>query len=124
MAAAAERERKAAAENARLEAAAAAAMREQAVAAEVEKQHAEAMAIAEAAVAALSDFSTWTYERLRDTINTSTGLCKSSRDYKHRLAGGRFADVEILQACRGEFHRRMRAYRQWKLTNAKNTRKN
>ncbi|KAK0424459.1 hypothetical protein QR680_008675 [Steinernema hermaphroditum] len=44
------------------------------------------------------DLSKWTYAELRDTINTSS-------------------DIELLEACRAEFHRRLRAYQQWKKNN-------
>jgi len=41
----------------------------------------------------------WTYSDLRDTINTE-------------------CDLEILEACREEFHRRLKAYQAWKSRNA------
>ena len=44
------------------------------------------------------DLSKWKYADLRDTINTS-------------------CDVELLEACREEFHRRLKVYHQWKTTN-------
>ena len=44
------------------------------------------------------DLSKWKYADLRDTINTS-------------------CDVELLKACREEFHRRLKVYHQWKTTN-------
>lgn len=37
----------------------------------------------------------WNYAKLRDTINTSN-------------------DIELLEACREEFHRRLKVYHQWK----------
>lgn len=41
---------------------------------------------------------TWNYAQLRDTINTSN-------------------DIELLEACREEFHRRLKVYHQWKHRN-------
>ncbi|XP_042638519.1 unconventional myosin-VI [Orycteropus afer afer] len=50
------------------------------------------------------DLSTWKYAELRDTINTS-------------------CDIELLAACREEFHRRLKVYHAWKSKNKKrNTR--
>ena len=46
------------------------------------------------------DLSKWTYAKLRDTINTS-------------------CDVELLDSCREEFHRRLKVYHAWKTTNRK-----
>merc|ERR1712223_242108 len=48
------------------------------------------------------DLSNWKYAELRDTINTS-------------------CDIELLEACREEFHRRLKVYHAWK---AKNKKKN
>ncbi|XP_040569535.1 unconventional myosin-VI isoform X2 [Lepeophtheirus salmonis] len=48
------------------------------------------------------DLSKWKYAELRDTINTS-------------------CDIELLEACREEFHRRLKVYHAWK---AKNRKKN
>ena len=48
------------------------------------------------------DLSKWKYADLRDTINTS-------------------CDIELLEACREEFHRRLKVYHAWK---AKNKKKN
>lgn len=47
------------------------------------------------------DLSKWKYSELRDAINTS-------------------CDIELLEACREEFHRRLKVYHAWK---AKNKRK-
>lgn len=44
------------------------------------------------------DLSSWKYAELRDTINTS-------------------CDIELLEACRLEFQRRLKVYHQWKKTN-------
>jgi myosin-6 len=44
------------------------------------------------------DLSRWKYADLRDTINTSV-------------------DVELLEACREEFHRRLKVYHAWKTKN-------
>lgn len=41
----------------------------------------------------------WNYAQLRDTINTSS-------------------DIELLEACREEFHRRLKVYHQWKFRNS------
>merc|ERR1711892_1415390 len=48
------------------------------------------------------DLAKWKYAELRDTINTS-------------------CDIELLEACREEFHRRLKVYHAWK---AKNRKKN
>merc|ERR1719410_885957 len=48
------------------------------------------------------DLSKWKYAELRDTINTS-------------------CDIELLESCREEFHRRLKVYHAWK---AKNRKKN
>merc|ERR1712151_628058 len=44
------------------------------------------------------DLSKWKYADLRDTINTS-------------------CDVDLLEACREEFHRRLKVYHDWKTKN-------
>merc|ERR1719189_2876928 len=46
------------------------------------------------------DLSKWKYAELRDTINTS-------------------CDIELLEACREEFHRRLKVYHAWKAKNRK-----
>ncbi|KAH7726682.1 myosin protein [Aphelenchoides avenae] len=46
------------------------------------------------------DLSSWKYVDLRDAINTSN-------------------DIDLLNACREEFHRRLRVYQDWKAKNAK-----
>ncbi|CAG0898127.1 unnamed protein product [Darwinula stevensoni] len=46
------------------------------------------------------DLSKWKYSELRDTINTS-------------------CDLELLEACREEFHRRLKVYHAWKSKNKK-----
>ncbi|CAH1799090.1 unnamed protein product [Owenia fusiformis] len=51
---------------------------------------------------AKQDLSKWKYAELRDTINTS-------------------CDVELLEACRIEFHRRLKVYHAWKTKNKKRT---
>ncbi|KAK4321632.1 hypothetical protein Pmani_007579 [Petrolisthes manimaculis] len=48
------------------------------------------------------DLSKWKYAELRDTINTS-------------------CDLELLEACRSEFHRRLKVYHAWKAKNKKRT---
>lgn len=44
------------------------------------------------------DLSKWKYSDLRDTINTS-------------------CDIDLLEACRHEFHRRLKVYHAWKAKN-------
>ena len=44
----------------------------------------------------------WKYSELRDTINTS-------------------CDIDLLEACKAEFHRRLKVYHEWKAKNAKNS---
>jgi len=46
------------------------------------------------------DLSKWKYAELRDTINTS-------------------CDIELLEGCREEFHRRLKVYHAWKAKNRK-----
>ncbi len=46
------------------------------------------------------DLSKWKYAELRDTINTS-------------------CDIDLLEACREEFHRRLKVYHAWKAKNKK-----
>ncbi|XP_061177543.1 unconventional myosin-VI-like isoform X4 [Saccostrea echinata] len=48
------------------------------------------------------DLSKWKYAELRDAINTS-------------------CDIELLDACREEFHRRLKVYHSWKQKNKKKT---
>ncbi|KOC60849.1 Myosin heavy chain 95F [Habropoda laboriosa] len=48
------------------------------------------------------DLSNWKYSELRDAINTS-------------------CDIELLEACRHEFHRRLKVYHAWKARNRKRT---
>ncbi|XP_077297660.1 myosin heavy chain 95F jaguar isoform X2 [Arctopsyche grandis] len=48
------------------------------------------------------DLSKWKYSELRDTINTS-------------------CDIELLEACRHEFHRRLKVYHAWKAGKQKRT---
>jgi myosin-6 len=47
----------------------------------------------------------WKYSELRDTINTS-------------------CDIDLLEACKAEFHRRLKVYHEWKAKNAKNNMSN
>lgn len=54
----------------------------------------------EAAANKKYDLSKWKYAELRDTINTS-------------------CDIELLEACREEFHRRLKVYHAWKARNKK-----
>ncbi|TNN26421.1 Unconventional myosin-VI [Liparis tanakae] len=46
------------------------------------------------------ELSKWKYAELRDAINTS-------------------CDIELLAACREEFHRRLKVYHAWKSKNKK-----
>ncbi|CAG9815351.1 unnamed protein product [Phaedon cochleariae] len=63
----------------------------------------EAMKSQQAALAnSKYDLSKWRYSELRDTINTS-------------------CDIELLEACRHEFHRRLKVYHAWKAKNKKRT---
>uniref|UniRef100_A0A2P2HZY0 Unconventional myosin-VI-like n=1 Tax=Hirondellea gigas TaxID=1518452 RepID=A0A2P2HZY0_9CRUS len=55
-----------------------------------------------AAASSKYDLSKWKYAELRDTINTS-------------------CDLELLDACRVEFHRRLKVYHAWKAKNKKKT---
>merc|ERR1712203_12823 len=48
------------------------------------------------------DLSNWKYAELRDTINTS-------------------CDIDLLEACREEFHRRLKVYHAWKSKNRKSS---
>ncbi|XP_063718302.1 unconventional myosin-VI-like isoform X2 [Symsagittifera roscoffensis] len=48
------------------------------------------------------DLSSYTYAELRDTINTS-------------------CDIELLESCREEFHRRLKVYHNWKANQARKT---
>lgn len=57
----------------------------------VTQQHAEA-------ALKKHDLSKWKYSELRDAINTS-------------------CDIELLEACRAEFHRRLKIYHAWKANN-------
>lgn len=52
----------------------------------------------EAAANKKYDLSKWKYAELRDTINTS-------------------CDIELLEACKEEFHRRLKVYHAWKARN-------
>jgi myosin-6 len=52
----------------------------------------------QAALHAKHDLSKWKYADLRDTINTS-------------------CDIDLLEACREEFHRRLKVYHAWKMKN-------
>jgi len=54
----------------------------------------------QAAASRKYDLSKWKYAELRDTINTS-------------------CDIELLEACREEFHRRLKVYHAWKARNKK-----
>lgn len=53
-----------------------------------------------AALAADFDLTSWKYSDLRDTINTS-------------------CDLELLEACKREFHRRLKVYHAWRAMNSR-----
>lgn len=65
------------------------------------------------------DLSKHTYAQLRDIINTSCG--KKTKRKKRNILGcvSYVQDVELLDACREEFHRRLKAYHAWKTKNRK-----
>ncbi|KPP79830.1 unconventional myosin-VI-like [Scleropages formosus] len=52
------------------------------------------------------DLSKWKYAELRDAINTSCGIILLN-------------NIELLAACREEFHRRLKVYHAWKSKNKK-----
>ncbi|KAK3696816.1 hypothetical protein RRG08_016866 [Elysia crispata] len=62
------------------------------------------MAARQAAALKKFDLTKWKYAELRDAINTS-------------------CDLELLDACREEFHRRLKVYHAWKTKNKKRTEK-
>ncbi|XP_071489827.1 unconventional myosin-VI-like [Diadema antillarum] len=72
----------------------------QVIAEEAVVAQAEATPVQAAAPAKAMDLTTWKYADLRDTINTST-------------------DIELLSACKEEFHRRLKVYHAWKMKNKK-----
>ncbi|OWF36327.1 Unconventional myosin-VI [Mizuhopecten yessoensis] len=64
------------------------------------QRSAEVQAARTALLSKKYDLSKWKYAELRDTINTS-------------------CDIELLDACRAEFHRRLKVYHAWKSRNKK-----
>ncbi|XKL69082.1 hypothetical protein PGB90_006851 [Kerria lacca] len=60
--------------------------------------------LAEPTVNGKHDLSKWKYSQLRDIINTS-------------------CDIQLLEACKAEFHRRLKVYHAWKAKNNKKTSK-
>ncbi|XP_033741492.1 unconventional myosin-VI-like isoform X2 [Pecten maximus] len=64
------------------------------------ERSAEVQAARTALLSKKYDLSKWKYADLRDTINTS-------------------CDIELLDACRAEFHRRLKVYHAWKSRNKK-----
>ena len=56
----------------------------------------------QATVGQKHDLAKWKYAELRDAINTS-------------------CDMDLLDACRLEFHRRLKVYHGWKSKNKKRT---
>ena len=80
------------------------------------------------AVAKKYDLSKWRFAELRDTINTSCGKGKSVGVLYRRLSLSPSPppppplcscapDIDLLEACRNEFHRRLRVYHAWKMKN-------
>uniref|UniRef100_A0A8C2Z6B2 Unconventional myosin-VI n=1 Tax=Cyclopterus lumpus TaxID=8103 RepID=A0A8C2Z6B2_CYCLU len=67
---------------------------------ELERQGPQVQATKAAAGAKKYELSKWKYAELRDAINTS-------------------CDIELLAACREEFHRRLKVYHAWKSKNKK-----
>ncbi|CAD6190954.1 unnamed protein product [Caenorhabditis auriculariae] len=59
------------------------------------------------------DLSNWKYADLRDTINNSNGWFFFYNSHIRHIV----SDVELLLACKEEFHRRLRIYNQWKSDN-------
>ncbi|XP_071114044.1 unconventional myosin-VI-like isoform X1 [Haliotis cracherodii] len=66
------------------------------------QRSAEAVARRQAAANKKYDLTKWKYAELRDAINTS-------------------CDLELLDSCREEFHRRLKVYHSWKSKNKKRT---
>jgi myosin-6 len=62
------------------------------------------------------DLSKHTYAQLRDIINTSCGKYFKLQKQKNSTY---LIDLELLDACREEFHRRLKVYHAWKLKNRK-----
>lgn len=70
------------------------------------------------------DLSSWTYTQMRVAINNSTGRLPMlasgdagiSRAPVTRLLSN--SDITLLEACREEFHRRLKSYNNWKARNA------
>ena len=71
------------------------------------------------------DLSKWKYSELRDTINTSCDIellevmLKSPFKNNNLITSSSF--LFIMQACREEFHRRLKVYHAWKARNKKRT---
>lgn len=66
------------------------------------------------------DLRNHTYAQLRDIINTSCGkssVCTEKIEINGFVCG--ILDLELLDACREEFHRRLRVYHEWKSKNRK-----
>ena len=65
------------------------------------------------------DLSKHTYPQLRDIINTSCGKKKlfflTKQNFYLVLLLFFLLDIELLDACREEFHRRLKVYHAWKL---------
>lgn len=59
-----------------------------------------------------------TYAELRDLINTSCGKVKRRNKVRSSMALVRL-DIELMAACREEFHRRLKVYHAWKSKNRK-----
>jgi hypothetical protein len=65
------------------------------------------------------DLSKHTYAQLRDLINTSCGRFFKYSKKQTTYVSLFFIDLELLDACREEFHRRLKVYHAWKLKNRK-----
>ncbi|CAF1462018.1 unnamed protein product [Adineta ricciae] len=65
------------------------------------------------------DLSKRTYAQLRDLINTSCGNCIEREKKENKHFAYLELDLELLEACREEFHRRLKVYHAWKSKNRK-----
>lgn len=71
------------------------------------------------------DLSKWKYSELRDVINTSCDL--ELLEVRGASGFSEFRNIVLtclihsLQACRHEFHRRLKVYHAWKAKNKKRT---
>lgn len=68
------------------------------------------------------DLSKWRYAELRDTINTSCGMwvkkwIEGSLAVSNIMSSPFPADIDLLNACHEEMHRRLKVYHSWKMKN-------